>query len=133
MLPTGWQAAEEGGPFRGLALHAADLTAGTPQGPRLWVLPPGAADLEFSEMLEQAGDTAQLFEAATTIQVGTQTGVAVGIQETFGEQTINRRYILINIGAGEAFQFILEAPMAEWNEQIPLLEGLLASVQIEPS
>jgi predicted RNA binding protein with dsRBD fold (UPF0201 family) len=133
VLPAGWQAAEEGGPFRGLALNPEDLAADIPKGPRLWVLAPGVADLEFTEMLEQAGETAQLFEAATMIQVGTQTGVAVGIQETFGDQTINRRYLFINPGAGEAYQFILEAPAAQWDEQVPLLEGTLASVQIEPN
>jgi hypothetical protein len=133
ILPTGWQAAEDGGAFRGFALDPADLTPGTAQGPRLWVLPPGAADLEFTEMLEQVGDTAQLFEAATTIEVGTQTAIAVGVQESIGDQVINRRYVFLNTTDGEAYEFILEAPIEQWDEQVQLLEGILASLQTEPS
>ena len=133
VLPTGWQAAEEGGSFRGMALNPDDLLTEVPTGPRLWVLAPGAEDLAFSGTLEPAGEAVSIVEGATTFEIGDQTAIAFGVQETFGDQTINRRYVYINTGDGESYEFILESPAEQWAEQVSLLEGILASILIEPS
>jgi hypothetical protein len=116
-----------------MALNPDDLMTELPTGPRLWVLAPGVEDLAFSGTLEPTGETVAVVEEPATFQIGEQTAVMFGVQETFGDQTINRRYVYINTGDGESYQFILESPTNQWAEQVALLEGILASILIEPS
>lgn len=132
-LPADWHAAAESGPFRGVALNPDDLTAAIPQGPRLWVLQPGVADLELTGMLEAVGDTVQVVEEASIVQVGEVSAITFDVQEMFGETGVMRRYVFVNTGAGDAYAFILEAPADQWDAQVSLLEGILASIVIEPS
>jgi hypothetical protein len=133
-MPFGWHQAEPGGTFHGLALAEGDLTATAPQGPRIWVLSPEQSEAEITAGLGEAGvDTLEVFEEANTIVIGDWEAVAIGMQEAIDGQTVNRRYIYINTADGQAYQLILEAPVDQWEEQLPTLEGILASVRFAAS
>jgi hypothetical protein len=133
-LPAGWRRAEAGGTFHGLALQAGDLTATAAQGPRFWVLAPEQIEAELAAGLgAAASEPLEIFEEANTIVINSWEGVAIGMQEAVDGQTVNRRYIYINTTDGQAYQLILEAPVDQWGEHLPTLEGILSSVQFATS
>ncbi len=74
-----------------------------------------------------------MFEEANTIVIGAWEGVAIGRQETLDGQAVNRRHVYVNTADGQAYELILEAPLAQWQEQLPTLEGILSSIQFAMS
>ena len=127
VLPSGWQSVAESGPFPGLALNPDDLTAESPQGPRLWILVPGVDDLQFTGTLEPTGTVEQVVESPATFQTGDQTAIAIGVRETIGDQTVVRRYVYVNGSDGQSYEFILEAPASQWVEQVSRLRAFFLS------
>jgi hypothetical protein len=131
ILPAGWQQATAGSPFRGLAQQEVDLAAVAPQGPRFWVLPPSLSDTEITELLASEDSIpTQVIEEANTVLIGDLEATLIGLQETVAETTLNRRYVYLSGAGGQVYQLILEAPVDQWEEHLPTLEGILASVTL---
>jgi hypothetical protein len=133
-LPPGWRQAEPGDTFHGLALQEEDLTTAAPQGPRFGVLSPELAEAVLAEGLGgSAGEVLEVFEEAGTLLIGEWEATTIGLQENIDGQTVNRRYVYITAPDGQAYELILEAPVDQWEEHLPTLEGILASLQFAAS
>lgn len=135
--PAGWAALEQGDKGLILAARPEDLTAEAPQGPRLRLELVSGALPEIDALLKSAipaGTTASAVAASITlaedpkeVRIGTASGVSIGLREERGGRALMTRYVIVNLGGGRVYQFLLEAPADQWNQHVSGSEGILQS------
>jgi len=135
--PAGW-AVLENGDSGGVVLAAqdGDLSAGTPQGPRLTAEPVSGALAGPEDFIEamttgRPGAGVQVLEPPGTVPVGTGTGTSIAFLEEDGGVAIMKRYILVNLNGLSVYQFLREAPQDQWAGSSAAMQAILASAAFE--
>ncbi len=122
--PAGWAASTDAGGARAtLARDSADLTAGSPAGPRIRIARSDgsavAPEPEIDRVVEDPSETT----------LGGRPAVAIGL-ETKGSAGSLRRRILVSSSSGSAWRVDLEAPGREWSASIGTMETAVAGARV---
>jgi hypothetical protein len=131
-LPEGWTAEEAQGGMVVAAADPADLDEQRqPSGPRLIVKPgqdsTSHPDTLVSEALADlaAVESTQVIEEATLIDLGQGNAIAI----TLSQGPTIHRIVSVNLGQGQAYQIIAEAPAGQWPTFAGQLESIIANVR----
>jgi hypothetical protein len=131
-LPEGWSTEETQGGMVVAAADPADLDEQRqPSGPRLIVKPGQAStsdpDTLVSEALADltAVESTQVIEEAAVIDLGKGNAIAI----TLSQGPTIRRIVSVNLGQGQAYQIIAEAPAEQWPTYAAQLESMINNVR----
>lgn len=126
--PAGWQVSTPGSGGIVLAPDVAGLSATVPTGPRFTAKPaagvlPDAKTL--AGLITSAPRDVRLVAPAGSTTVGGSKGFAITVQETHGGRSIVSEQVVVPLGPGRAYTFLLEAPASQWSTTKTMLTGIL--------
>lgn len=136
LLPQEWAFVDSGKQGLVLALREEDLTAELPNGPRLTVGPAtGELPDDLEEFLGSADGVAAAIlavaEEPDATQVGGVDAVRIGLTEERDGGSVRTRYVFANLDGVRLYQFLLEAPPDQWDDNVETLEAILNSARFE--
>ena len=132
ILPEGWSMQEAPGGMVVAAADPADLDdQRQPGGPRLFVRSGQDSttnpDTLVSEALADlaAVESTQVIDEEAVIDLGKGNAIAI----TLSQGPTIRRIVSVNLGQGQAYQIIAEAPAEQWPTYAAQLESIINSVR----
>lgn len=131
-LPDGWSMEEAKDGTLIVAIDAGDLDEGNqPAGPRLIVKAGQDNSSDPKDLVDEALDdmaaveSTQMIAEPAVIDLGKGNGVAI----TLSQGDTIRRIVFVNLGQGQAFQIVAEAPAEQWETHAAQLETLIGNVR----
>jgi hypothetical protein len=130
--PGGWHLQDNGDRGLVLAEQETDLSPPAPKGPRLTARPTG--DLpEPDELvgLLRAAEGSEVVQPPAPGTVGGRKAVSILVRERRAEGPVMTGRVIVALGPGRAYAFLLEAPAARWSGSVDKLNDILATVRFD--
>lgn len=99
-----------------------------PGAPLLRIVPAGAVESDVLSILDGGTPTLTMLEEPEEVVIGDATAVVFALQEEVDGVLLSRRYLLLNVADGSAWQVVLESGAESWDESLPDLEAILESI-----